>query len=177
MTSRSVVPLLPALAAVAGLAAGCGEKDHHLKVRGDVEVVLEDGTRTGFPFPEDTRLDDDRVATVDGRVAGHCTIGRAGEGEHHVLSVAVVRPEAEEPGMGLRSFEVRSEAPEAGQVSADLGGVEHTGSTGEGCTIERMYVEPGERIAAVAVECALEDADGGTAQASAELHYAGCTLD
>lgn len=159
-------------------SAGCADDDpDHLRARGEALVELGDGTRTGFQLDGDVRLDDDRVAPRDGRIAGHCTIAPSGEGEHDVLSVGLSRTApADDGGMGLRSITVRMDGPDRGQVTADLGDQTFTAAVGESCTLAPLYLEPQERMAAVAGECTLTGASGGTAVASVDLHFAGCSL-
>lgn len=158
-------------------ALGCADEDpEHLRVRGEALVELDDGTRTGFAFDRDVLLDDDRVAARDGRIAGHCTIGPRGEGEHDVLSIGLSRtaPEGEED-LGLRAITVRMDGPDTGEVQADLGGRAFRGQSGADCTLTELYLERGEGMAAIAGECALTGPSGGTATASLDLHVAGCT--
>jgi len=113
-------------------AAGCADDDpDHLRVHGEALVELGADSRTGFAFENTVRLDDDRVAPADGRIAGHCVIGVGDEGERDVLSVGLSRTSpAEEEGMGMRSITVRMDDLETGSVEADLGGASFVGTTG-----------------------------------------------
>lgn len=160
-------------------AAGCADDDpDHLRVRGEALVELGDGTRTGFEFADDVRLDDDRVAPRDGRIAGHCTIGLGGDGEHDVLSVGLSRTVPEgEAGMGLGAITVRMDDPETGEVSAELGGQTFSGASGATCTLSRAYFEPQQGLAGVIGECALTGPTGATATATVDLHFAGCSVE
>src|SRR5690606_10183523 len=68
------------VAALAMGLLGCADEEKgYLRVQGAAVVVLPDDTETGFDFVDDVRLDDDRIAPRDGRIAGHCTLG-PGEG-------------------------------------------------------------------------------------------------
>jgi len=164
--------LLPCLALLAGLA-GCADDDPaRLKVRGSALVEL-DGTRSGFEFADDTLLEDDRVGRYD-RQAGHCTIDRGETGEVDILSVGVSLPtDAPVMGEGVRSLTVRIEGI-AGKVTAQMGDVEFVGDSGPGCTVIESYLDREGGVAGVEVSCELADADGRTAGATAELHFAGC---
>lgn len=170
------LPWIVALGLLA--AAGCADDDpEHLRVRGEALVELGADTRTGFAFENDVRLDDDRVAPADGRIAGHCTIGVGDEGEHDVVSVGLSRTAPpEEEGMGMRSITVRMDGPATGRLEVSLGGdayVEDTGAAS--CVLTSLYTEPEEGIAAVAGECELTGVADATA--TIDLHFAGCTVE
>ncbi len=159
--------------------AGCADDDPgHLRAQGAVVVVLEDGTETGFELPDDVRLDDDRVAPEDGRLAGHCTIGRGAEGEHDVLSVGLGRTAVgDEAGMGLRALEIRMDDPVSGEVHAEVGTSAFSAESGASCTLSRPYVEPQDGLAAVIADCVLTGPDAQTAQVMVDLQLAGCRVE
>jgi hypothetical protein len=169
--------LLPALVLLS--AAACADDDPgHLRAQGAAVVVLEDGTETGFDFADYIRLDDDRVSPLDGRLAGHCAIGVGAEGEHDVLSVAIVRtaPEGEED-QGLRAIELRLDSATSGTIEAKLGSGTFTAESGATCSLSRPYVEHQDGLAAVMADCTIADSDGNTATAMVDLQLAGCRLE
>lgn len=178
LASRRLL-LLGALAAVAPtLAAGCANDDEgYLRAQGAAVAVLPDGTETGFDFPNDVRLDDDRIAPADGRLAGHCTIGRGGEGEHDVLDVAIVRTgEPAEDDLGIRSLTVHLDDPATGSLTAELAGATFSAESGATCSVSRPYVETRDGLAAVMADCTVADPDGRTAQLIVDLQFVGCDL-
>lgn len=169
---RRLLPTILALSAVA-----CADDDPgYLRVRGAAVAVLPDGTETGFDFPNDVRLDDDRIARADGRIAGHCTIGTGGEGEHDVLHVGIRRTGAD-GDLGLRRLEIRMDDPMRGEVRAQLGNDSYEGSSEGECMLSRPYVERQDGLAAVVADCVVAGGDGRTAQLAVDLQFVGCTVE
>lgn len=160
------------------LTACADEDPGYLRVQGVAVVVLEDGTETGFDFPNDVRLDDDRIAPADGRIAGHCTIGTGGEGEHDVLHVGITRTVADaESELGLRGLVIRMDDPLSGEVQAELGHASLSGSSEAECTLSRPYVERQDGLAAVVADCMLAGPEGESAQLAVDLQFVGCTVE
>src|SRR5690606_32263796 len=153
---------------------GCADDDPgYLRAQGAAVVVFEDGTETGFQLPDDVRLDDDRVAPDDGRLAGHCTIRRGADGEHDVLSVGLSRTAVgDEAGMGLRTIEIRMDDPVSGEVHAELGNASFSAESGATCTLSRPYVEAQEGLAAVVADCVITGPDARSAQVMVDLQLA-----
>ena len=161
------------------LAVACADDDpDHLRAQGAAVLVLEDGTETGLSLEDYTRLDDDRVSPLDGRLAGHCTIGVSDDGFHDVLSVALSRtsdPDASD--LGLRSIELRLDTPTSGSIEANLGGTRFSAESGAECSLSRPYVERQDGLAAVMADCILKTDDGATATAMVDLQLAGCDVE
>ncbi len=153
------------LSAVLALLSGCASDDS-LEVRGEAEVVLTDGTRTGFAFDGETALEDDRSSPPG--VSGHCEI------RDDSLEVALSRPSDGTP-RGIRAFEV-SIADSGQSVRAVLGDVEMIGAPPESCTVTELYRDADNALAAVELECSIYDESGESATATAELHFAGCEV-
>lgn len=159
-----ITRILLAVSVLSSLLAGCADDDY-LRVSGSADVELDDGTTSGFSFDDDTRLDDDRASEVSGAVAGHCTI------TSDTLDVGLER--SEEEGLGLRSLTIRI-GDDSSTVTAFLGGEEYMGAPPEECTVEELYRDADEGVAAVELDCALYDAAGTRVESTAELHFAGC---
>jgi len=175
MSLRTTIILL---ALLVPLAAGCGDDSDHLRVRGVANVELADGTRTGFDFPDATRLVDDSGAVGPDIMAGHCIIEQGAAGSGARLHIGVGRPNASD--LGLRSLEVTIDEPgrpATGQVRAKVGEAEYVGVSGAECTIEEAYLLMDDRIGGALVDCTVV-ASGATetAHAIADLHFAGCEL-
>lgn len=180
MTSRPILLLLLLVLLIASMSlAACADDDpEHLRAQGAAVVVLEDGTETGLALEDYTRLDDDRVSPLDGRLAGHCTIGVSEDGFHDVLSVAISRtsdPDASD--LGLRSIDVRLDTPTSGSIEANLGGTRFSAEAGAECSLSRPYVERQDGLAAVMADCILKTDDGATATAMVDLQVAGCDVE
>ena len=170
-TSRLLVPF-----ALIAVLAGCADDDPaRLKVRGAATVAL-DGTSSGFDFADDVLLEDDRVGRYD-RVAGHCVVSRGATGEPDILTVGLTVPDsAPVMGEGVRSIEIRVEGPGVAKVTAMMGETEFTGDAGATCTVTELYRRADEGVAGLEADCEIADATGRTAQASADLHFAGCSV-
>ncbi len=165
------------LSALAGL--GCSGSDEHLAVRGSATVTAA-SVRTGFEFATDTRLDADSSAVADGRTVGHCTIHRTSSGVP-TLDVALSRPGANPMGgLAMRSYKIHvddTRVPAHGTVTAELGDVTFSASSGADCTIEVSYLDVQQGIAGVTASCSLAGSDGSTATTTADLEWAGCTVE
>ncbi len=164
--------LVPSLALAAG---ACSNTPAHLSVKGTVQVD-GGGTTTGFDFPNDTRLDDDRVASPDGNIAGHCTIKPGSGGVPDVVSVGVVRPNPPAGDLGAHSFVARADAAGGGQVTTIVGSDTFMGMGGGSCVVQLSYLDVQGRVAGVNVECDVASDAGATARLSAQLDFSGCTV-
>ena len=170
--------LILLLIASLSLAACADDDPDHLRAQGAAVVVLEDGTETGISLEDYTRLDDDRVSPLDGRLAGHCTIGVGEEGFHDVLHVALTRtsdPDASD--LGLRSIELRLDTATSGTIEANLGGTRFSAESGAECSLSRPYIEQQDGLAAVMADCILKTDDGATATAMVDLQLVGCDVE
>ncbi len=182
MTPRAPIFHLLAILTAAFFVSACTEDVDHLAVLGAVTVEAS-GAETGFNFSTQTRLDDDRVAPEDGRVAGHCTILRGAEGLPDVVSVGISRPGAAAQGNAMRSFTLRIDDPSAparARVEATLGdtlfAAETTAST---CEAALTYIDLQSGLVVITASCLLESTvDTATAQLTVtDLEYAGCDVN
>lgn len=159
--------LLPLGLGLAG--AGCSN-DEQLTVRGEAAVDRGAGSIERFSFPDDVALQsDDLAAATEGVFGGDCTLDPGGFTE---VDAEVSRPRATS---GMTSFRVQASRTGGGAVRAVIDGQVYDGTTeAGGCTITTVYAEHNDGLAAVEVDCALVDASGNAAQATADLHFAGC---
>jgi hypothetical protein len=175
---RPISRLLLTASLSLGLTACADDDPEHLRAQGAAVVVLEDGTETGLSLEDYTRLDDDRVSPLDGRLAGHCTIGVSEDGFHDVLSVAISRTsDADASDLGLRSIELRLDSATSGTIEANLGGTRFRAEAGAECTLSRPYIERQDGLAAVMADCVLKEDDGATATAMVDLQLVGCDVE
>ncbi|MFW5926006.1 MAG: hypothetical protein ACOCV4_07550 [Myxococcota bacterium] len=167
---------IPLLLAVAALVA-CGGGEDAPTVMGSVTVAIDD-TVTGFRFDEPTRIEDDRVAAGDGRLAGHCTFSEPREGEPDRVSVGVMRTDGDDD-LGLREIRVAVDEEgrgSTGYVRADVGGQLYLaeGLPADTCRVAPLYLDRGAARAQVAVDCEVPGPDGVPAVVEADLEFAGC---
>lgn len=161
---------LSLLLLVLGAAAfGCAG-DQQLTVSGEASVTRTAGAVERFNFPEDIALQrDDLAAASEGVFGGHCFLDPGGLTQ---IDAEVDRPRATS---GMTSFRVQVSRGGGGAVRAVIDGQVYDGtSEGGACAITELYTVFDDGLAAVSVTCTLADADGSAAEASAELHFAGC---
>lgn len=175
--TRFVLGLAASALSLAAVA-GCSGSDDYLTVYGSATVTTSTA-ETGFPFATETRLDEDRAAIADGRVVGHCSIVRTSSGVP-TLDVALSRPGFDAMGgLAMRSYTIHvddTRVPASGTVTAELGDVTYSASSGASCTIEVSYLDVQQGIARVTAACSLAGSDGTNASTRADLEWSGCTV-
>jgi len=176
-TTRFVLGIAASALALS-VAAGCSGSDDYLAVYGSATVTTPTAN-TGFSFATETRLDPDATAVADGRTVGHCTIRRTSSGVP-TLDVALSRPGFDPMGgLAMRSYQIHvddTRVPAHGTVTAELGDVTFSASSGAACTIDVSYLDPQQGIARVTATCTLAGSDGSTATTNADLEWSGCTV-
>lgn len=180
MTRLTRIFLLPVLFTALALAgAGCGSDDDGLRVRGGLSGTLAGGT-SSFSFPTETRLFDDRVAPMDGAIAGHCTIRLGRAGEPDVVALGVSRTGAVATDFrGLREIAVQIDDPSGprGAVTATFGASEtFAGGPGTSCGVTLDYDVDAHYAALTLSACRLVGTGADTATLDGELEYSGCDV-
>jgi len=163
------LPLLLLALALGAASFGCSN-DQQLTVRGEAAVARGAEAVERFDFPQDVALQrDDLAASAEGVFGGHCFLD---QGALTQIDAEVSRPRATS---GMTAFRVQSSRDGGGAVRAVIDGQVYDGtSDGGACTITALYAEFGDGLAGVSADCAVTDADGNAAQATADLHFAGC---
>lgn len=154
-----------------GLVA-CGGRDG-LSVMGSVDVSDGDELHTGFPFPQETALDE---GGTPGQITGSCEMRRTLDPELGPQwgVVAILRGETRE-GRGLSSITVmgRTNAPAGtGRIEAELGTTPYVSEEGA-CDVEVEYADGGE--VGLAGVCGLTGG-GDNAVATVDLQFSGCEV-
>lgn len=176
-TTRFILGLA-ASALSLSFAAGCSGSDDYLTVYGSATVTAA-SANTGFSFATETRLDEDTRGIADGRTVGHCTIHRTSSGVP-TLDVGLSRPGADlMGGLAMRSYQIHvddTRVPARGTVTAELGDITYSASSGASCAIEVSYLDVQQGIARLTATCSLAGSDGSTATTNADLEWSGCAV-
>ena len=79
--------------------------------------------------------------------------------------------------MGLTSFRIQAGADDGGQMRAVVDGAVLDGFRRAVPVRSRLFtLSCAMKIAGLMVDCQVSDADGNTAQATADLHFSGCLV-
>jgi hypothetical protein len=166
MTRTTRASLLVCLTVMLGIGCGGGQG---LVVGGNALVRDSAGTESGFRFdPAGVHL-----AGGMGTNSGMCTISRHAAGSYGI--VVDLYGDAQGTGHALRSMDimVNTDDPQAGQITADLGGTEFSSTT---CRIDATSLDEGRgNVTLTATDCPLT---AGTETATANIHLdlAACTV-
>jgi hypothetical protein len=164
MTRKTFAPVLVTLSAMIALT-GCGGGG--LTVGGSAVVTDSAGTTSGFQFPDGIRLDGGA-----GTNTGMCTISRGASGVYGV--VVDLYGDAAGAGHAVRSMTImaHSNAPQTGQITADLGGTDFDGT----CRIDVTSLDEGRGNVTLATQgCVLTHATE-TVHTDVTLAFSGCTV-
>ncbi len=164
MTRTHFRSLLVSFSAMLALA-GCGGGG--LTANGSATVTDSTSTSSGFHFPAGVRLDGGA-----GTITGMCTISRTSGGGDGV--VVDLYGDAQGTGHAVRSMTLmaHSTAPATGQITADLGGDEYSGT----CTIAVTGIDEGHGAVTLTTSgCALTHTTD-TVHADVQLGLDGCTV-
>lgn len=176
--TRRILPTL-ALLGVLGALSGCNH-DPGLTARGSV-IADVGGTRTGFQFPDETRIDQPDGGGALGLITGSCEMGRVAgaDGSDQWGIVVQIQRGSTVDDLGLDSVTImqRTDAePTAGRVEADLAATSYT-SGSAGCTVEFAYVSDDGGMVGLTGSCDVADEGGAnTANIAIDLDLAGCTV-
>jgi hypothetical protein len=138
------------------------------------------GTRTGFQFPEDTRLDQPDSGSALGLITGSCEMGRVAgaDGSDQWGLVVSIQRGSTVDDLGLDSVTImqRTDAePTEGRVEAELGATSYT-SGSAGCVVELAYVSDDGGMVGLTGSCDVDDGGANTANIAIDLDLAGCTV-
>ncbi len=164
MTRKTLAPLLTFVAAMLSVA-GCGGGG--LVVGGNAIVTDASGTSTGFRFPSGVHLNGGM-----GTNSGACTISRGAAGVYGV--VVDLYGDSQGTGHAVRSMSImaHSDAPDAGDIMADLGGTEYSGT----CRVDLTAIdETRGSVTITANDCPLTHATE-TVSADVLLTFSACTV-
>ena len=176
--TRRILPTLALLGAF-GALTGCNHDDG-LTARGSV-IADVGGTRTGFSFPDETRIDQPDAGGALGLITGSCEMGRVAgaDGSEQWGIVVEIRRGSTVDDLGLDSVTImqRTDAePTAGRVEAQLGTAPYT-SGSAGCTLEIAYAVEDGGMVGLTGGCDVADESGAnSATVAVDLDLAGCTV-
>jgi hypothetical protein len=152
------------------LLTACGG-DRGLTVMGSVAVTDGEALSTGFPFNQETNLDDPGSIPT-----GTCEVRRNVDDTGAVQwgVVAVLNGTVRE-GRGLSSITVMGNTADAasGRVEAQLGTTAYTSDDRE-CEIVVEYLHHSQ--VSIRGGCDIADANGEDAHAEIDLEYVGCNV-
>lgn len=166
MTRKTFAPALVTLAAMLALV-GCGG-DSGLTATGSATITDSTSTSSGFTFTG-VRIDG---AGGTGRTTGMCTISRGASGVYGV--VVDLYGDAGGQGHAVRSMSIMAHTDNvaSGQIDADLGGTDFTGT----CTVGVPTLDEGRGTVSLrATDCALTHGTDSV-QANVNLDLSGCTV-
>lgn len=164
MTRTKLASLVLTLGATLALA-GCGGGG--LTVGGSAIVMDAAGTTSGFRFPAGVRLDGGAGVNT-----GMCTISRGASGVYGVVVDLYGDPAGTGSAVRSMSIMAHSDSPASGQVTADVGGTEFSGT----CQMSVTSLDEGRgNVTLTGYECVLTSgAQRDTADVN--LTFSGCTV-
>lgn len=164
MTRTTFASTLVSLAALLALG-GCNSGG--LTATGSVIVTDTAGTTTGFQFPNSIRLDG-----AAGTTTGLCQISRGSSGVDGI--VVDLYGDAQGLGHSVRSFNLmaHSDSPATGQITADLGGDEFSGT----CNVQATSIDEGNGHVTLQTQACTLTHGTDTASVNVDLTFAGCTV-